>query len=568
MLAESIEIELIGLINEIIEYLLDEKGIKIDPAKFPRPALEMPKIKEHGDLSCNAAFVLSKLAGLNPMEMAAAIKDEFNKRLPESRLDGQVFDAEVKSGFINFRLKEKFLYKVLKEIYALSDKYGRLGQENGRSIQVEFVSANPTGPLTIAHGRQAAVGDALANILEFCGYKVVREYYLNDEGRQIETLGASLKARYLQLQGFPLELPQDGYRGEYITDIARSLADERGKGLADEKEKLPKGFFSEYCYKAILKGIEKDLKDFGVVFDVWYSQRSLGEKGKIKQGIDILRKKGLVFEQDGAVWFNSTKYGDDKDRVLVKSDGSLTYITSDIAYHLEKYKRGFDEIIDIWGPDHHGYIPRVKAAIEALGYDKNTLRVIIVQLATLYRNGQPVSMSTRAGEFVTLRELMDEVGKDAARFFFLLRKTDTHLDFDLELAKKESSDNPVYYVQYAHARIESVLQFHKNELAPKIPKGGIDLASGILSKPEEIDLIKYLYQFPGAVRQSAAALEPHRLVAYSKELAAVFHRFYTEHRIVTDDPQLTAARLYLISCTKIVLANCLNLLGVSCPEKM
>jgi arginyl-tRNA synthetase len=428
-------------------------------------------------------------------------------------------------------------------------------------LQVEFVSANPTGPLTIAHGRQAAIGDSLSNILRCLGYKVTREYYLNDEGNQMNILGRSIRARYLDLCGVRTEFPQDDYKGSYVADIARSFKKRygrsRARGGADDIDA-----FREFGLRWILNDIRRDLRAFGVKFDVWYSQRSLGRSGRVEKAVALLKEKGYIYEQDGAVWFKSTSFGDDKDRVIYKSDGSATYLTPDIAYHLEKYRRGFKRIVDIWGPDHHGYIPRMKAAIKALGFHEDSLSVLIVQLATLYRNGQAVSMSTRAGEFVTLREVIDEVGKDVGRFCFLMRRISSHLDFDLDSVKKESMDNPVYYIQYAHARIWSILKRGRySRISAKFD-------SSLLKEPEELELMRMLRQFPVIVSMSGKALDPYIILQYLQDLAGLFHSFYNKHRVICDDPSLSRSRIVLVDCVRIVLANGLRLLGVALPKKM
>jgi arginyl-tRNA synthetase len=506
---------------------------------------------------------MSKIARTPPVKIGEELAQTFNEDLKKTRnLRGRIYNANNAGGFLNIRIKEDFLYDVLREICAKKEVYGKNNLGEGKKVLLEFVSANPTGPLTIAHGRQAAIGSTLRNILKACGFDVKTEYYINDEGRQIEALGESLRARYLNMFGIEADFPEDGYRGAYMNDIALGLKRRHGdKPVKDGKR--PIAFFADYACGYILNTIKQDLREFGCEFDVWFSQKTL--RGRIKRALKRLKKGSFVYEKDGATWFESSKFGDDKDRVLVKSDGSLTYIMSDIAYHLLKYERGFKELINIWGPDHHGYIQRLKASVEALGYDRDSLRIIIAQLVSLYRGGQPVSMSTRAGEFVSLKELVSEVGKDAARLFFVLRKTDSHLDFDLELAKKESPDNPVYYIQYAHARIHGIID-HYRKNRKRAGEKSADLS--LLDKPEELDLIKMLYLFPGILKQAGKAGEPYRLVLYAKDLAYGFHKFYTNLRIVSRDEALTDARLYLARCAKTVLGNSLNILGVSSPEKM
>ena len=508
--------------------------------------LEAPKEKRFGDFSTNVAMRLTKDLKRSPMDIAAEIA---------KGLKGYDIKIE-RPGFINFYLSAEAVLGSLGEILAQKDRFGRLSIGKGESAQIEFVSANPTGPLTVAHGRQAALGDSLARILVCCGYKVVREYYINDEGVQISLLGRSVKARLRELSGEKSDFPEDGYKGEYIYEIAREI-----KGKLKDRELPSEEYFSDYAYKWIMRTIEKDLEDFGVKFDVWYSQKKLTESGKIEKALAVLRKKGFLYDKDGALWFASSRLGDDKDRVIIKSDKSFTYLTPDIAYHKEKFEKGYERIVNIWGPDHHGYINRLKAACQALGYDKDKLSILISQLVSLHRDKKPVAMSTRQGEFVTLRQVIAEVGRDAGRFFFIMRRTDSHLDFDLELAKQKTMDNPVYYIQYAHARISSVINF-SGENKPDAKN------LSLLNKPEEINIIKTLMQFPGILETSARNLEPYTLLAYLQGLASLFHSYYNSHRIVTDDKSLTSARLLLAKAIKTVLFNGLSLLGVSTPEKM
>lgn len=514
--------------------------------------LEAPKEKRFGDFSTNVAMRLTKDLKRSPMDIAAEIA---------KGLKGYDIKIE-RPGFINFYLSAEAVLGSLGEILAQKDRFGRLSIGKGESAQIEFVSANPTGPLTVAHGRQAALGDSLARILVCCGYKVVREYYINDEGVQISLLGRSVKARLRELCGEKSDFPEDGYKGEYIYEIAREIRElPRIKSRIATNEKISDDFFEGFAYKWIMKGIKKDLEDFGVKFDVWYSQKKLTESGKIEKALAVLRKKGFLYDKDGALWFASSRLGDDKDRVIIKSDKSFTYLAPDIAYHKEKFEKGYEKIVNIWGPDHHGYINRLKAACQALGYDKDKLSILISQLVSLHRDKKPVAMSTRQGEFVTLRQVIAEVGRDAGRFFFIMRRTDSHLDFDLELAKQKTMDNPVYYIQYAHARISSVINF-SGENKPDAKN------LSLLNKPEEINIIKTLMQFPGILETSARNLEPYTLLAYLQGLASLFHSYYNSHRIVTDDKSLTSARLLLAKAIKTVLFNGLSLLGVSTPEKM
>ncbi len=522
--------------------------------------LEIPKDKSHGDLSSNIALKTSKIAKRSPVDFANIVKAKLEPIISSSALKDIIDKVEIKPpGFINFFVSKNYLSGVLLDIIKEDQDFGRSDVGRNLKMQIEFVSANPTGPLTIAHGRQAALGDSLSNIMKFIGYDVTREYYLNDEGNQMNMLGRSIRARYMNLCGLNEQFPEDGYKGSYVIDIASDMEKKYGRTLVGAE-----GFdiFREFGLEWILSDIKKDLDDFGVKFDMWYSQKSLKGSGKIEKAVEILKQKALIYESEGAVWFKSTLLGDDKDRVIYKSDGSMTYLTPDIAYHLEKYNRGFEKLIDIWGPDHHGYIPRMKAAIKALGYPDDSLSVLIVQLATLYRNGQVVSMSTRAGEFVTLREVMGEVGKDVSRFCFIMRRMSSHLDFDLDMIKKESSENPVFYIQYAHARIWSILDYGKDA----------DVANNfdpsLLKEPEEIEIMRMLRQFPMIVILSAKTFEPYVVLQYIQDLSGVFHSFYNKHRIVGDDPHLTRSRIVLVNCIRIVLANGLRLLGVSLPKKM
>ncbi|PIP68538.1 MAG: arginine--tRNA ligase [Candidatus Omnitrophica bacterium CG_4_9_14_0_2_um_filter_42_8] len=518
----------------------------------PGISLEIPKEKKFGDFSVNIAMKLSKEIRKPPMDIAACIV----KHIEKSDL---INDVKVeKPGFINLYVSNKAVADSLKNIISEADGFGRSSSGKGKKAQIEFVSANPTGPLTVAHGRQAAIGDSLARILKFCGYDVIKEYYINDEGVQIQALGKSVKARLMEALGEKSEFPENGYKGLYIQDAANRIKEamphEKIKTLSDE-------FYMEQSSSDIMSTIKKDLKDFGVDFDVWYSQKALAKSGNVEKTLKILKDKGFLCEQEGATWFKSTQFKDDKDRVVIKSDGSYTYVTPDMAYHREKFEKGYDKIIDILGPDHHGYINRIKAACEALGYDAGKLHIMIAQLVTLYRGGKPVRMSTREGEFVTLREIMDEVGRDAARFFFIMRRTDSHLDFDLALAKAQTLDNPVYYIQYAHARISSIIEFSKNA------KPNLDNLA-LLDKEQELDLIKVLMHYPKIIEAAAVNLEPFILLSYLQDLAGFFHAYYNAHRVVTDDKPLTEARITLIHTVKKVLASGLGLLGVTALEKM
>lgn len=515
--------------------------------------LDLTKDSRFGELTTNIALKLSTQLKKPARELATSIASSIEKNLKNTPLKDQIEAVKAENaGFINFYLGDNYFCTQLKSIIAQGRDFARSQAGAGKKVLIEFVSANPTGPLSVAHARQAAVGDVLANVLEYAGYKVKREYYLNDEGNQINILGQSVELRIKELGGEKIEFPEDHYQGEYIYDIAKKI----------QSSKLKIQNFADYAADYILEIIKKELEDFGVKFDCWFSQKELRKSGKIQKALDFLKKKGFIFEEDGALWFKSTQFGDDKDRVVVKSDGSYTYLAPDIAYHQDKFQRGFDWAINLWGPDHHGYINRLKAAVQALGQAPEAVAIIIVQLATIFREGKPIQMSTRRGQYITLREVLDEVGLDAARFFFLMRRTSSHLDFDLAVAKKQTAENPVYYVQYAHARICSILQN-----APK----GIDLKIAdltLLKEKEEIELMKKLWQFSFILEICLNTLDPYMLTIYLQELAEDFHKFYDAHRVLGVDAELSGARLRLIEATKIVIAKVLELLGVSRPESM
>ena len=529
--------------------------------------LEVPKNRKLADLSTNIAMQICKSKkGLKPFEIAEYLLKHIREGIEKSSFKEMIKAIEAKPpGFINFHFSNYYLQSIINQIMSERTDFGQSMQGKDKKVLIEFVSANPTGPLSVAHGRQAAIGDVIANILEFTGYQVQREYYLNDEGNQIELLGRSIHARYCELSGELFVFPEAGYRGDYIYDIAKTVIEKHDRTfLAPDEENI--SFLRDFGVKYIMDGIRKDLSDFSVRFDTYYSQCELSKSGKVEKVLAKLTEKEFLYEKDGALWFTSTRFGDDKDRVLRKSDGSYTYITPDIAYHEDKFNRGFNMLIDLWGPDHHGYIPRIKAACQAIGKDKDLLSILIIQLVTLSRLGAPVRMSTREGEFITLRQVMDEVGTDVTRFFFLTRRRDSHLDFDLELAKKESMENPVYYIQYAHARICGIL-IRKDEQGKARDEGKTE-ALELLCSEEELNILKILREFPEVIEESAQILEPNRLITYLMELAATFHTFYSKHRVVSDDVNLTCARLVLIESLKVVFSKALSLLGVSCPDKM
>jgi arginyl-tRNA synthetase len=469
-------------------------------------------------------------------------------------------------GFMNFFIREGVWSTLLSEADTLGDRYGSSEYGKGKNAHVEFVSANPTGPLHIGHARGAVVGDVIANIAAVSGFSVFREYYINDAGNQMNNLGKSVLYRYLELLGEDVEFPENCYQGDYIRELAGEIIDRNGDIYRSQNQEEAVSLFTDYAAGAILEGIKEDLRAFGVVFDNYFSERSLYKDDRVASLLKELEEKHVVYSDGETLWFKTTDFGDEKDRVVVRRNGEPTYFAADIAYHHDKYIRGFDTIIDVWGADHHGYIPRMSACIEALGHDRNSLKIVLIQLVSLLRDGTPVPMSTRAGEFVTMREVVDEVGKDAARYNFLMRRSDSHLDFDLELAKKQSNENPVYYVQYAHARICSIVR-NAGEKGYTIPAyEEVDLRC--LKLPEEVNLIKTIIRFPEVVEGAAIALEPHRLTFYLNDLAALFHSYYNKHRVLSDDESLSRARLFLIKTILTVVRNALRLLGVSAPERM
>lgn len=525
-------------------------------------SLESPKDKRFGDLATNMAFLLSKKVGKSPRDIAQSIQERLKGQ------DARLAKVETAGpGFLNFTLAPSFWQEGLLDVLTQGDRFGAVDVGQNRKVQVEFVSANPTGPLHIGHGRGAALGDSLARILRFMGHDVTTEYYLNDAGRQMRLLGASVWARYGELCGLGDHFPEDGYKGEYIRGLAQDLLDRDGRKLLDMAEQDALDACREFAVGAILDGIKHDLVAFRVEHQVWFSESTLIREGAVERTLGRLRADGLAYEQDGALWFASSRYGDDKDRVLRKSDGSLTYLASDIAYHAEKFERGFDLVVDIWGADHHGYVARMKAAAQALGRNSDELQVILVQLVNLLRGGEQIAMSTRAGEFETLADVCAEVGVDAARFIFLSRKSDSHLDFDLELVKRQSMDNPVYYVQYAHARIHSLTAKAEAEgMAFSYP--GLKILAG-LDTEDDLDLLKMLDQFTSVLASAATTLSPHHVGHYLLDLAGKLHRYYTTHPVLAAGfPELVQARLALCRGVAQVLRNGLGLLGVQAPQKM
>ena len=575
------------LADAVKEVLPEHHGVAI--------ALERPKQAGHGDYACNLALQLAKPLKRNPREIAQLLV----RALPASPL---LAKAEVAgAGFINFFLDPAVRQRVVSDVLAQGERYGRIGFGQNRKVQVEFVSANPTGPLHVGHGRGAAFGASLANVLDAAGFAVTREFYVNDAGRQMDILTLSTWLRYLELNGLTVQFPPNAYRGDYVRQMAGSIVQAHGQRYVhspaalqqdlpplpdaerDDKEAKQQreayldafiaaaktalgpdyAYIHEYVLTEQLGDCRNDLLEFGVTFDNWFSERSLYDGGQVQRALEKLEQAGYLFVQDGAKWFRSSAFGDEKDRVVQRENGQYTYFAPDIAYHLNKLERGFELLIDVWGADHHGYIPRVKGALQALGFNPDQLTVALVQFAVLYRDGEKVSMSTRAGDFVTLRELRKEVGNDAARFFYVLRKSDQHLDFDLDLAKSQSNDNPVYYVQYAHARICSVLEQWGGD---ESTLSKADLAQ--LSSEPESQTLRLLMDYPAVIEDAARDLAPHLVAFFLKDLAATFHSYYNSTHFLVDDERLKLARLALILAVRQVLASGLRLLGVGAPSKM
>lgn len=531
---------------------------KINFEELPQFVLEVPKDKAHGDFASNIALVLAKQAKMRPRDIATAIAEEIS----DSTLVAKVEIAG--AGFLNFFLNNSWLYDVLPLVQKQDEKYGTSDFGHGEKVQVEFVSANPTGLLHMGNARGGALGSALANVLNAAGYECEKEYYINDAGNQIVKLGLSLEARYRQVLGdedYPF--PDDGYHGVDIIDTAKHIVEMHGDSYLKLPAEERQAKMVEIALKEKLNGIKSGLDAFGVNYDVWFSESTLHESGAVMAVVDELRQKGLIYEKEGALWLETTKFGDEKDEVLVRSNGIPTYFAADIAYHKNKFDRGFKKIINIWGADHHGHVARLKGAMTALGYNGDDVIVILMQLVRLFQNGEIVKMSKRTGQFVTLQELIEDVGKDAARYFFIMRNPDSQMDFDLDLAKSQSNENPVYYVQYAHARICSILSV-AGMAVPNAEK--VDLS--LLKTASELALIRKIADWPDEVSSAAKDLAPYRLPRYANDLATLFHSFYNECRVLSDDEELKKARLVLVDATRITLRNALTLLGVSAPERM
>jgi arginyl-tRNA synthetase len=583
--------QLIKIIQTALTDLIQQE--KLPELDLPEIQIERTKDKLHGDFACNIAMMLAKSAKMNPRQIANLLVEAMKDVDFITKID------VAGPGFINFFLSAESAQQVVKDGLAFGDKFGRSQVGNGKRVQVEFVSANPTGPLHVGHGRGAAYGSVVSSLLMAAGFDVHREYYVNDAGRQMDILATSVWLRYLDACGEQFTFPSNAYKGDYVLDIAASLKADKGELFrhpaseifADVPLDEPQGgdkelhidaltnkakaLLGETGYRqlfdlglnSILADIRADLADFGTDYDEWFSERSLMDSGVVDQAIETLKNSKALYEKDGAWWFRSTDYGDEKDRVVVRDNGQTTYFASDIAYHLNKFNRGFDTVIDIWGSDHHGYVPRVKASLEAMNQNPDRLKVLLVQFAVLYRGTEKVAMSTRSGDFVTLRELREEVGKDAARFFYVLRGADQHMDFDLELAKTQSTDNPVYYVQYAYARVCSVFrQLDERGLAWDKTQGELHLNR--LVEEHEQALLTALARYPEVIESSALNHTPHILAHYLMDLSRDFHTYYNAHHFIIDDLELSQARLTLVSAVKQVIYNGLTVMGVSTPETM
>ena len=566
--------EVINVVRNAIESLQKQWGLET----ISDIEVEIPRNETLGDVAATVAMSLAKTLNKPPRKIAEDIVNAIKIKIPPSPplLKGGegglgIFEKiEIAGpGFINFTFKKEYFYKNLEKLLEEEHSSLRTNIGQGRKVQVEFVSANPTGPLHIGHGRGSAVGNALSNLLQAAGFDVQREYYINDAGLQVKLLGQSVYARYQQALGNNIPFPEDGYKGDYIESISQEIIKRAGSKYLNQPFEECGDFFTNYAYKMMLADIAKDLKDFGIAFDRWQSEKELYEKGKVESSLKTLSDKNFLYEKDGAMWFASTRFGDDKDRVVVKKDGEYTYFASDIAYHKDKLDRGFDTIINIWGADHHGYIPRIKSILEAVGPQEEKFKVILIQMVTLLRHGEPVQMSKRAGEFITLREVIDEVGADTAKFIFLTRRADSHLEFDIEVAKEQTAENPVFYVQYAFARISSIFRQAIEKRVQGFEGSKVqEIDLSFLKENEEISIVKKLLQYPIVFEGAVLSFEPHRITYYLQELARLFHSYYNKHRVISEDKRLTAARLCLCKAVQIVLEEGLKILGVSAPERM
>lgn len=560
-----VEAKLKDLVSEALSKCVQDGTLEIDGAV--EIEIQTPNIEAHGDFATNVALVVASKAGKKPRDIANAILENIDRDDPILK------DVNIAGpGFINFFVNKESYLDVLHRIFEQGDKFGHVNLGHGEKLQVEFVSANPTGPLHIGHGRGAVYGDVLASLLSAAGYAVTREYYVNDAGGQMKTLGRSVYLRLMELNDKAIEFPTDCYRGDYIIDIAHEVKDQFTKKIDSMKEEEAIEFCSDYAATKILNAIKEDLKEVGVVHDIYFHEHRLHTDAAIESAIRFLKKKNHIYEKDGATWFDSMSFGDDKDRVLCKADGQLTYFAADIAYHKNKFDRGFKRVIDIWGADHGGYVARMKASIEAMGYDPHSFDVVLIQLVNLIKGGEAVSMSTRSATYETLEDVRNEVGRDACRYFFLMRSHNAQLDFDLDLAKKETPDNPVFYIQYAHARISSIFR-KAGEMGYDIPDSSdVDITK--LELPEEMKIARYIGSMPKVIAECAGTLEPHKISFYLLELARMFQSYYSQgkkderYRVLQDDRLLRDAKLYLLKNIQIVIQNSLRILGISAPESM
>jgi arginyl-tRNA synthetase len=553
------------LIIEVLSEALSRAKEAGDLPEHVDPPIELqtPRDPRHGDIATSLALVLASEAGGAGRQIGEKLVSHLD--LPQ----GVIEKIEVAGpGFINFTFSPEYLRGIVREIAAGPAEYGRTNEGEGKTLLLEFVSANPTGPVAVVQGRAGPLGDALAKLLERTGWKVSREYYVNDatNSTQVRRFAETLEARYLQQLGRGASVPEDGYQGDYVVEMAEDLVKAEGDRYLDTPEEERLSAFHDYSLKKIVDGHQRDMTAFGVEFDNWFFESSLYASGEVEAAIEVLKERGYTYEKDGAVWLKATDLGDEQDQVLVRNDGRPSYLAGDIAYHRNKFERGFDRLIDIWGPDHHGHVRRMKAGVQALGYDPSRFEILLHQIVRLFRGSEMVRMSKRAGDIVQLSSLLEDVGADAARFFFLMQSMESHLDFDLELAKKQANENPVYYVQYAHARISSILR-EAQERGAAVPSiDSVDFSR--LEHPDELSLIRKLAEFPDEVAEAASRHEPHRMTRYSRELAAAFHLFYTNCRVLGDDGDLTAARLTLVGATQAVLRSVLDIIGVSAPETM
>ena len=554
------------LLHDILNKVIASEFENI-PSDF-KADFEHPKHENQGDIATNAAMRLAKILKTNPKIIAEKIIAALNSN-DVLKNSGYVEKIELANpGFINIFLTGKFFAGAVIDVLNQNKNYGALNLGKNKKVQVEFVSANPTGPLHIGHGRGAAVGDVVARVLKFTGWDVQREYYINDAGLQMENLGRSTRARYFELLGHDFAIPENGYKGEYLKDIAQEIINTYGEKFLNVPEDESVAFFRDYAGNKILDGIKKDLKEFRVEFDKYFVESYLHENNLIKSAMQFLKDNNYAYESDGALWFKSTEFGDDKDRVLIRANGVSTYFAADVAYHKNKFDRGFERVIDVWGADHHGYIARVKAGIKATGNDPEKFDVLLIQLVNLLRGGESVNMSTRSGEFVELNEVVNEVGTDAARFFFLTRRSDSQLDFDLDVAKEQTSNNPVYYIQYAHARIAGVLREFENR-KKILPDNDFEIPAEIFNDKDARLLVELLTMYPYEISNASENLAPHVLTGYLINLAGAFHAFYNTNVILNEpDEKISAGRLNIIRAVKIVIGSCLELLGVSAPDRM